>query len=215
MDKLATTEFPINQLIAKRWSPRAFDSSKPVPKEFILSICEAARWAPSCGGEEPWSFIVWDKFTDPKSYALAFDTLDIGNQKWVKNAPVLISVMFRKSWRNNPESINKWASFDTGSAAFSMLLQAFDLGLYAHPMAGFDAQKLRNNFQIPDDFEIIAMISIGFPGDPSLLEPTFYEREIAPRRRRPLDENFFFSNFASPISRIFKFNNVEEKFNVG
>ncbi|MDP2879630.1 MAG: nitroreductase family protein, partial [Sulfuricella sp.] len=88
--KTASTQVDIHDIIARRWSCRAFDASKPVSREQIVALLEAARWAPSCFGDEPWRFIVWDKNSDAAAWQEAFDCLGEWNQNWVKNAPVLM-----------------------------------------------------------------------------------------------------------------------------
>src|SRR3954468_13376223 len=88
-DKPAVTKTAIHELLAKRWSTRAF-AAKPVTHEQLASLLEAARWAPSCNGDEPWRYLVWDKQTDPAGWQQAFDCLSAGNQAWVKNVPVLM-----------------------------------------------------------------------------------------------------------------------------
>ncbi len=199
MEKLAKTSVKINDLIARRWSARAFDPNKPVEGWKIVALCEASRWAPSCGAEEPWRFIIWDKFSSEIEYSKAFDVLDEGNKKWARNAPLLIAVIADTRWRSNREATNKWAPFDTGAAAMALYLQAFDLGLYAHPMAGFDATRLRELFQIPEDYEPFAMVAVGYPGNIDNLETSYKERELGERKRRPLGENFFYALWANPL----------------
>ncbi len=211
MEKLAKTSVKINELLAKRWSARAFDPNRPVEGWKIVSLCEAARWAPSCGGDEPWRFIIWDKNISQDDFMKAFETLDEGNQKWVKNAQVLIAAIADTKWRNDRSKSNKWGPFDTGAAAMSIYLQAFDLGLYAHPMAGFDPEKLQREFAIPSDYEPYAIIAIGYPGNTDQLEPTYQEREVAERKRRPLEDNFFFNRMGNPLNHKLL---IEEKANV-
>ena len=80
---------PIHDIIARRWSPRAFDDSKPVPPHAIVSLCEAARWSPSSYGDEPWRYLVWDKLADPVAWHRAFSCFAESNQSWVKRAPLL------------------------------------------------------------------------------------------------------------------------------
>lgn len=210
MEKLAETSVPINLLISRRWSPRAFDPTKIVESEKILSICEAARWAPSCSNFQPWRFIIWNKYSNANAFLRAFETLDYGNKRWVTNATILIGVFAHKYWNNEKKEINRWASFDTGSATMSLLLQCFDLGLYAHPMAGFDAKKLKEEFSIPDEYEAIAMVAIGYPGDPYTLEEPYLAREFNHRQRSPLETRFFDSEWEKPIIDVKKGN-----FNVG
>lgn len=199
MEKLADTIVPINQLIAKRWSARAFDPNKPVDFDKILSICEAARWAPSSGGVEPWRFIIWDKHKNFEAYSRAFATLDEGNKQWAINAPVLVGVFTMKYWDSEKKEINRWASFDAGSATLSLILQSFDLGLYAHPMGGFDGEMLINNFNIDNDYEALALVAVGYPGNPNSLKEPFLSRELYSRKRNPLGSRFFDSEWSKPI----------------
>jgi nitroreductase len=189
--KNATTSFPINELISKRWSSRLFDPTKDVERVKIYSICEAARWAPSCFGDEPWRFIILDKNHNYEDYKKGFNCLGEWNQKWVKNAPVLIIAISDTKFRKNRND-NKWAGFDTGAACENIYLQAVSLNLNAHPMAGFDVDKTRNDFNIPLDFIPMAMIAIGYQSDNMrLVEQEFQTSEQSERTRRPIGENFF------------------------
>ncbi|MCX7879262.1 MAG: nitroreductase family protein [Ignavibacteria bacterium] len=199
MLKLAKTSVYINDLLAKRWSPRAFELSKKVEDSNLLSLCEAARWAPSCGGDEPWRFVVVNYYDDVDSYNKVFETLDEGNQKWCKNVPVFICGFADKKWRQNRSKENEWALFDVGAAAMSIYLQAFDLGLYAHPMAGFNRELLRENLNVPEDFIPIVVIAIGYPGNIDYLDEHNRERELKERRRLPLEVNFFKNFWGNPI----------------
>lgn len=199
MDKIATTSVKINDLIARRWSARAFDPNREVEGWKLVSLFEAARWAPSCGGDEPWRFILWNRFHSLNDFQRAFETLEEGNKKWVKNAPVLVGVFAYKKWRGNKNELNRWAQFDTGAAAMSLYLQAFDLGLYAHPMAGFDSERLCKEFEVPEDYEPMALIAVGYPGNPDSLESPYREREFKARTRRPLSDNFFENSFENPL----------------
>ena len=88
--RLAQTQVPIDNLISRRWSGRAFDPLKPVAREQLVALLEAARWAASCFNEQPWRFLVWDRNADANSWQKAFGCLGEWNQKWVINAPVLI-----------------------------------------------------------------------------------------------------------------------------
>ena len=198
--KIAQTQTDVHDLIAKRWSCRAFDASKPVSREQIVAMLEAARWAPSCFGDEPWRFIVWDKNSDAAAWRKAFDCLVEWNQNWVKNAPVLVlataSSLFRKN--GNP---NRWGQYDTGAAAENLCLQAVASGLMAHQMGGFDEEKTRRTFNIPKEFALMAMIAVGYQGEPEVLNDNdeLKQLELAERARTPLGVHFFEGDWGVPV----------------
>ena len=188
--KPATTQEPIHDIIAQRWSGRAFDDSKPVSHHAVISLCEAARWAPSSYGDEPWRYLIWDKLTDPTGWHGAFSCLAESNQVWVKRAPLLMLSLANKNFRHNSEP-NRFAQHDTGMASMGMVLQAVALGLMAHQMGGFDSTKIRDEFAIPEEFTCMAMIAIGHPASAEILEGDLKTRELAPRVRQPLGQHFF------------------------
>ena len=188
--KTASTQVGVHDIIAKRWSCRAFDASKPVSREQIVALLEAARWAPSCFGDEPWRFIVWDKNSDAAAWQKAFDCLGEWNQNWVKNAPVLVLTTANSLFRRDG-SPNRWGQYDTGAAAENLCLQAVASGLMAHQMGGFDADKARTLFGIPEDYTAMAMIAVGYQGTSDTLNDKLRKRESAARERRPLGEKFF------------------------
>ena len=198
MKKPATTRVAIDETIAQRWSGRAYDASKSVSADQTIALLEAARWAPSCYGDQPWRFIVWDSNKDKAAWQKAFDTLVEFNQGWVKNAPLLFLIAADTKFNHNGKP-NRWAAYDTGAAAENICLQATALGLMAHQMAGFDADKLRAAFEIPEQIEIIAMISVGHPADPDTLDAETRERETAARSRRELGELFFDGAWGKPV----------------
>lgn len=190
MQKTAITQVPINATIANRWSPRAFDADKPVSHAQIIALCEAARWAPSCFGDEPWRFIVWNKATDEKSWQQAFDCLAASNQTWVKNAPVIMLICADSLFGHNQKP-NRWAQYDTGAAAENLCLQASSMGIAAHQMGGFNADAAREAFKIPAQYTPMAMLAIGYEGDANNLPDDLKTRELAVRKRKPLAELFF------------------------
>lgn len=198
MKNPATTQAPINATIANRWSGRAYDASKAVSKEQIISLCEAARWAPSCFGDEPWRFIVWDKNSNADAWQKAFDCLVPSNQTWVKNAPVLVLVCADTLFGHN-QAPNRWAQYDTGAAAENLCLQAADLGLMAHQMGGFNADAAREAFAIPAQITLMAMIAVGYAGDANQLPDELKARELAARKRKPLADLFFDAVWKKPI----------------
>jgi len=198
MQKPAITQVNIHEVIANRWSPRAFDAKKAVTKEQIIALLEAARWAPSCFGDQPWRFIVWNKFDDDSAWQQAFDCIVPANQTWVKDVPVLILACADTLFSHN-QSPNRWAQYDTGAAVENLCLQAASMGLVTHQMGGFNADKTREVFAIPAQYTPMAMLAVGFQGDANALPEELKARELAERNRKPLGELFFNGLWNQPI----------------
>jgi nitroreductase len=185
MKNPAPTEVPIHEIVRHRWSPRAF-SEKIVPPEVLRSLFEAARWAPSSSNVQPWAYIVGTK-DEKENFEKVLSTLVEFNQGWAKNAPVLaLSVAQVKNAKDGAP--NRWAFHDVGSASAQLTTEASTRGLYVHQMAGLDPEKARKVFQIPEGWEAVAAMAIGYPGDPATLPEKLRERELAPRTRKPLSE---------------------------
>lgn len=188
MDKTAETQYPIEDLLRQRWSPLAF-SDRSVEPEKLRSVLEAARWAASSFNEQPWSFIVATK-DNPAEFERLLSCLTQSNQEWSKNAPVLmLSIAGLNFKRNGAE--NRHAFHDVGAAAANLTLQATALGLFAHQMAGFDVSKAKETYGIPEGYEPVAAIALGYLGDPQTLSDRLQQRESAPRTRKPLEEFIF------------------------
>ncbi|MGH8781852.1 nitroreductase family protein [Paraburkholderia sp.] len=186
--KPAATDVSIHDLLAGRWSPRAF-SNEPVTREQLHSILEAARWAPSSYNAQPWRFVVFDRNTDEAAYKRAFATLVPFNQGWNGPVPVLIAVTAQSL--TSKGEVNRCAPYDAGAAALALVLQAHALGLATHQMSGIDVSAFRKEFAIPDDVEVIAMIAVGHYGDPAKLDAALRDRERAARTRVPLGDIAF------------------------
>jgi nitroreductase len=199
MQKPAITQVAINDTIANRWSGRAYDDSQVVSHEQMIAMLEAARWAPSCYGDQPWRFVVLNKNTDPQSWQQAFDCLSPGNQTWAINAPVLLVVCADSLFQHNQQP-NRWAQYDTGAAVENLCLQATSMGLMAHQMGGFNADAARQSFIIPEQYTLMAIISIGYPAPIEALEGEVLTRETAQRTRRQLNELFFAGQWGQPVS---------------
>ena len=189
MKKIANTEVPINNLIAERWSPRAFDSNYIITEDTIKSLFEAARWAPSCYGDQPWQFVLF-KREDATAWARILNCLSIGNQNWAMNASILIVVCANKKFNHNNEP-NRWSHYDTGAAAENICLQATALDLAAHQMGGFDQDKIRNLSHIPNEFDILACMVVGQPLHESKLSQIQRDKETQARSRKPLEDIYF------------------------
>jgi nitroreductase len=190
IEKNAITSTVIQDMLARRWSTRAFDASRPVTKEQQLALLEAARWAPSCHGDEPWRYLIWDKTADPAGWQKAYDCLSQANKKWVINVPLLMLSCAGTTFRHNGKP-NRFAQHDVGMASMSLSLQAMALGLATHQMAGFDADQARASFAIPPEYTPMAMIAVGYQTDPSVLPADVQVKELAARKRLSLDECFY------------------------
>lgn len=188
--KPATTRVPIHELLAARWSPRAFDATRGVTREQITALIEAARWAPSCFGNEPWRFLMWNRTDDGAGWQRAFACLSPGNQSWVKSVPLLFAAIADPAFDHNGEP-NRWAQYDTGAASENLVLQAVALGLAAHQMGGFDAERLRAEFGIPEHCTPMAMIAVGYQAAPHHLTEEQRAKEVAPRVRKPQETRVF------------------------
>jgi nitroreductase len=198
MKKPAITQVAIDPTISERWSGRAYDASKPITQQQTLALLEAARWAPSCMGDQPWRILVWNKGVDAKAWQQAFDCLAEGNQSWVKDAPFLCLICADTLFTKNGQP-NRWAEYDTGAAALNLSLQASSMGLSAHQLGGFSADKARAVFNIPEKFTLMAMISVGYLLDIERVTPDLLARENAPRSRRDLGALFFDGAWDKPI----------------
>ena len=198
MEKPAETQYPIHDLLKRRWSPRAF-SDRLVEPATMRSLLEAARWAPSSSNEQPWSFIVATK-QDPAEYARLLSCLVEGNIQWAQHAPVLMVSVARLSFEENGKP-NRHAFYDVGQAVANLIVQATALGLVVHQMAGFHPDKVRELFGVPEQYEPVAAIALGYPGDPQSLPERLRNRELAPRERKPLTEFVFSGRWGqtSPI----------------
>jgi nitroreductase len=192
--KLAHTDHPINELMRRRWSPRAFDEARPVEREKVLALLEAARWSPSCFNDQPRHFLVFDG-SDADALQRARACLTSGNA-WALKAPMLMLSVARETFERNGKP-NRWAQHDTGLATENLLLEAVELGLAAHPMAGYDDERARKEFQIPEGFTPIAMIAIGYPyrGGLNGLDEKLRGKELAARERKPIGEIAFDGNW--------------------
>ncbi len=175
--------YPVESWIVNRWSPRAL-SGEEIGQEDLMTLFEAARWAPSSYNGQPWRFFYarrdhahWDEF---------FDLMVEFNQGWAKDAAVLIVVVSRTTFEHNDKPAQTH-SFDTGSAWENLALQASAMGLVAHGMQGFDYDKARQVLQLPDHYHVEAMVAVGRPGKLEDLPEDLRERE-KPSGRKPLED---------------------------
>lgn len=189
-ERRADTRMPIDDLIARRWSPRAYDASREITREQLASLLEAARWAPSCNGDQPTRYLIWERRRDPEGWQAAFDCLSEGNKNWVKNVPLLMLSCAGSVFAHNGKP-NRYGPHDTGAASLSLALQGVALGLAVHQMGGYDAAKAREAFGIPQEYTPMAMIAIGYQASADVLDDETKAKELKPRSRKPLEALFF------------------------
>ncbi|HPS55907.1 MAG TPA: nitroreductase family protein [Sedimentisphaerales bacterium] len=164
----------IADMFTDRWSPRAF-SSKPVKESDLQCLFEAARWAPSCYNEQPWQF--YYVTADSPRHAKFVETLVDLNQSWACNAPALIYIVGQNNFKYNSKA-NPWSGFDTGAAWMSLALQARQMDLYTHAMAGFKQNAAMKFLGLDKKTHTVyAAIAAGYLGDKSMLNTDLQEKE--------------------------------------
>ena len=197
--KTARTDHEILEVIQQRWSPRAFDASKPLERADLLRLFEAARWAPSAGNEQPWRFVATVRDQSGAAFAALLDALLPKNRSWAEAAPVLVLVAV--------ETTNRWSAeprfsawYDAGQAVGFLTLQATAMGVSVRQMEGFDRDRARAACHVPDAFLPAVVMAIGYAGDPERLPVESHRQaERQPRTRRPLGEFVFESEWGRPF----------------
>jgi nitroreductase len=187
--KSTQLEYPVSDLIEERRSRRAY-SSQPITQEIINSLFEAARWAPSSMNEQPWAYL-YATPNQPELWNKLVDTLSENNRVWARHAPLLILSLARRTHLRNGV-LNGAAKYDVGAANAFLSLQATELGLNVHQMGGYDRQKAIQYFNIPEMYEPMVIMAVGYLGDADNLSENLRAREEAPRERYTQD--FFVMN---------------------
>lgn len=188
MHKPAETRVPIHPILRDRWSPKAY-SSRPVEQEKLISLFEAARWAPSGRNAQPWRFLVATK-ADPDAYDKMLSVFKERNRMWAKNAYVLMITA-----THTPSSRN--AQHDLGQAVAHLSAQATSLGLSLRQVGGIDRDRAREIYHVPNDFEVMNGIALGYADEPDSLPEDMRDKERGGRSRNPL-ESFVFSEWEQP-----------------
>ena len=184
-----TTKYEIEDIFLKRYSPRAM-SGESISKEEMMTLFEAARWAPSAFNAQPWRFIYAMQGTP--AFEMFLSILMEGNRIWCAKSGVLIVTVSKKNTDKGTPSVTH--SFDTGSAWENLALEATSMNLVTHGMAGFDYDKAKTELGIPDDYSVEMMIAIGKPGKIEDLPEPLQARE-KPSDRKPLEEIVFEGKF--------------------
>ena len=188
MSKQANPDYPVHPLIADRWSPYGFSDSVP-PKSDLLALFEAARWAASSYNEQPWSYIVATR-DNAEEFDRLLGCLVEGNQGWAAAAPVLALSVASLTFTRNGKP-NAAAQHDLGLAAGNLSLEATARGLAVHQMIGILPEVARETYQIPDDYQALTGLAIGYAANPADLPDALRQRDESPRERKPLSEFVF------------------------
>jgi nitroreductase len=198
--KVASPDHDVLDLIRRRWSPRAFDASRDVPRADLLRLFEAARWAPSSANEQPWRFIVAERERSPEAFAALMGTLTGRNPAWAGAAPVLVLIAVRMTHEKN-DAPNRSAWYDAGQASAFLVMQATSMGLSVRQMEGFDHARAAGICRVPEPFETRVMMAIGYAGDPeSLVVEVHRDAERKPRSRKPVTELVFSAQWGEPLA---------------
>jgi nitroreductase len=177
-----------------RWSPRAF-TGEEIPQPILLSLFEAARWAPSASNEQPWRFIYAKR--DDKNWETFLSVLSDNNRLWARQASalvVIVSKTTRADRETGQEIKSRSHSFDAGAAWAHLALQANLLDWSTHAIGGFDRDKSRALLNIPEGYAVEAAVAIGRRGDKNTLPEALQQRET-PNNRLPLENIIFAGNF--------------------
>ncbi len=190
-----TSEYGVDPMFLDRWSPRAF-TGEDITEETLLTILDAAHWAPSAANLQPWRFVYARKDSD--AWPVLLGLLDESNQRWAKNASALVIVISKThrvttSGERRPSYSH---AFDAGAAWHALAMQAHLLGLHVHGMGGIDRERAMTVLGIPEGYRVEAAVAIGYRADKQTLPDDLQAREI-PNSRLPLAEVAFEGRFRS------------------
>ena len=189
--KVSRSLLDVHPLLANRYSPRSFSNRDVTDGELEL-LLEAARWAPSSRNEQPWRFLVTRK--GGEGHADMLTTLMESNRRWADKAPVLILCMATREFKALAmPNIHAW--HDVGLAIGQFTFQATALGMGLHQLGGFDPLEARERFAIPDHYDLVSVIALGFPGEPESLPEDLRQRELLLSPRKPLSEIAHYGRF--------------------
>lgn len=186
---IRAADLGLNPAIRFRRAYRAL-SEEPVSKELVQRLLEAAHLAPSCFNNQPWRFVV----AEGESLEAVKEALPGGNY-WAKRAPVIIAVASKPDLDCKLSDGRDYFLFGCGMAVENLMVQATQMGLIAHPIAGFDPQKVKAALKIPGDFVVITLVVVGWHGDSGYLSEKHRTLEFGPRERRPFADVAFWGYF--------------------
>lgn len=195
MERPAVTDSPLIEPIRQRWSPYEF-ADHPVEPAKLRILFDAARWAANSFNEQPWRYIVATK-DRPLEFETMLDCLTPGNQAWARFVPVLALSFMKKTFTYNRKP-NRVALHDVGAASAHLTLQAEALGLKVHQMAGIEMGRIASVYRVPEEFEAVAGLAIGYPGHNPALPEEFRQRDRGQRSRKPFSEFVFSGSWENP-----------------
>ncbi len=195
---MARSDLPIHPLIDGRYSPKAFSDREISDRDLDL-LFEAARWAPSSYNEQPWRFLVVKK--GEEGHAEMLEAMTESNRAWAVKAPVLILNLAHRTHERHGRT-NPHAWHDLGLALGQLTVQASAIGIGVRHLAGILPEKARALFNVPEEYDVVSMLVIGFPGDADELPEHLREREKIRSTRKPLSELVHFGKFRSDDQTI-------------
>jgi nitroreductase len=196
MSKITKPDHPVHNLIAQRWSPYYF-APRSVERDKLLSCLEAARWAASSYNEQPWSFIIAHR-EDEAGFAKMVGCLMEANQAWAQHVGVLMITTVSRTFTKNGKP-NRVAEHDLGLAMGNFCLQATEMGLHVHQMAGLDIEKTRETYAVPEGHDPVTAVAIGYAADPgdAPKDHPLAQRDTGERSRKPLSAFVFTGKFGN------------------
>jgi nitroreductase len=196
--KRAETRYPIHDLLANRWSPRAF-ADRPIEPALLYRLFEAARWAPSGGNGQPWRFLLAER-ADSVEFERLLAVLNDGNRHWACHAAALVLVATMTIRPDGKE--HRLALYDAGLAVANLVVEATAHGLAVHQMGGYDLESARRVADLPAEATPVVMLALGYAGQPAQLPEDLRARELAPRQRQPLPAQVFRGRFGQPAPLV-------------
>ena len=199
--KLAEPDHAILPHFVERYSPYVYEP-KVVEREKLLRILEAARWAASSFNEQPWRYILAER-SDETAFANALDCLVEANQDWAKHAGALLLCATNKNFTYNKKP-NRVCEHDLALAGANLTIQAVAEGLQVHMMGGIVPSKIRQHYKVPEDFEPLTAIAIGYAGTPDAdhVDEEIAKRDMTKRERMPLGDFVFEESWGQPASAV-------------
>ena len=189
-------DHPISSFLLKRWSPRSM-TGESMKKEELMSLFEAARWAPSSYNNQPWIFIY--SLRETAAWETLYNLQDPGNQVWTQKSSALILIASYNNFYFNGKP-SRTHSFDTGAAWMALALEGSARGLVIHGMQGFNYEEAQKRLHIPHDYTIEAMIAVGKRAPKEDLPKQLQSKET-PNGRKPLSDFVMEGSFQKKSSK--------------